>query len=465
MPVNTPHPAYIAHEKKAPRVRDAVAGSDAIKGARTAYLPHPVAGHERLTGELLQEADDRYAAYLERATWLGVTGRTHEGMLGGVFRKAPTAELPSSIEYMLEDADGSGMALEQFAKLCVSGLEQSGRAGVLVDYPEAEDGLTREQTRGLAATLRFYDSASIINWRREGEALTLVVLRETYEDEVDEFERNIEEQHRVLRLEDGVYTQQVYRDNQPAGGKVTPRDSAGRAWQEIPFQFLGAKNNDETPDKPLLLDIADLNIAHYRNSADLEEGAFLCGQPMLHVDIGDLDANQWQELNPNGVQVGSRRGIQTKGGRIDMVQAEERNLPLSLMELKEKQMLALGARLIEQRGQNETAEAVRARSGAENASLSSVATNVSDGLEGAMRWALAFMGGSGEVSYQLNQQFYAEDADPQEVVARIQEIDRGLIAKQDYRDWRRRTGGIKPERTDEQIDADVEAGGTNIGAV
>ena len=465
MPVDTPHPAYIAHEKKAQRVRDAVAGSDAIKGARTAYLPHPVAGYERLTGELLQEADDRYAAYLQRASWLGVTGRTHEGMLGGVFRKAPTAELPSSIDYMLEDADGSGMALEQFAKLCVSALEQSGRAGVLVDYPEAEDGLTREQARGLRATLRYYDSQSIINWRREGEALTLVVLRETYEDEVDEFERNQETQYRVLRLEGGVYTQQVYRDNKPAGEKVTPRDAAGNAWREIPFQFLGVKNNDAIPDKPLLLDIADLNIAHYRNSADLEEGAFLCGQPMLHVDIGDLDANQWQELNPNGVQVGSRRGIQTKGGSIAMVQAEERNLPLSLMEQKEKQMLAIGARLIEQRGQNETAEAVRARSGAENASLSSVATNVSNGIENALRWALGFMGGTGDVIYQLNQQFYAEDADPQEVIARIQELDRGLIAKKDYRDWRRRTGGIDPERTDDEIDADVATGGTDLGVI
>lgn len=465
MPVDTPHPAYTAHEKKAQRVRDAVAGSDAIKGARTTYLPHPVAGYERLKGELLQEADERYAAYLQRASWLGVTGRTHEGMLGGVFRKAPTAELPSSIDYMLEDADGSGMALEQFAKLCVSALEQSGRAGVLVDYPEAEDGLTREQTRGLRATLRYYDSQSIINWRREGEALTLVVLSETYEDEVDEFERNQETQYRVLRLEGGAYTQQVYRDNKPAGEKVTPRDAAGKAWREIPFQFLGAKNNDEIPDKPLLLDIADLNIAHYRNSADLEEGAFLCGQPMLHVDIGDLDSNQWQELNPNGVQVGSRRGIQTKGGSIAMVQAEERNLPLSLMEQKERQMLAIGARLIEQRGQNETAEAVRARSGAENASLSSVATNVSNGIENALRWALGFMGGTGNVIYQLNQQFYAEDADPQEVIARIQELDRGLIAKKDYRDWRRRTGGIDPERTDEEIDADVATGGTDLGVI
>lgn len=465
MPVDSLHPAYEPHERRAARVRDAVAGTDAVKAAKTLYLPHPVAGWDKLTGDLREEAVERFEAYIARATFLGVTGRTHEGMLGGVFRKTAEVELPAAIDYMREDADGSGMALEQFSKLCVSGVMQEGRAGVLVDYPEAEDGLTREQTRGLRATLRFYDSASIVNWRTDGERLALVVLREVYEVDVDEFDRDREFQYRVLRLEEGVYTQQVYRDERPAGEKVTPRDASGQPWTTIPFQFLGAKNNDEHPDKPLLLDIADINLAHYRNSADVEEGAHLVGQPMLHVDIGDASVDEWKELNPTGIQVGSRRGIQTKNGSIAMVQAEERNLPLSLMEAKEKQMLAIGARLIEQRGGNETAEAVRARSGAENASLSSVATNVSDGIENTLEWCLAFMGGTGEVVYRLNQEFYEEGADPQEVVARIQELDRGLIAKQDYRTWRRKTGGIDPKRTDEEIDTDVESGGTSIGAI
>jgi len=468
MPVDTPHPAYVPHEKRARRVRDAVEGTDAIKGASTLYLPHPVAGWRQLEGELLTEAIERYKAYLERATWLGVTGRTHEGMLGAVFRKAAQVQVPSPLEYMLEDADGSGMSLEQFSKMVVTATIQAGRAGVLVDYPEAPDGLTVEQTAGMSATLRFYDSSSIINWKREGETLTLVVLAETYEAGADEFDHKPETQHRVLRLEDGVYTQQVWRDRQPVGEKVMPRQADGSVWPIIPFQFVGAKNNDEVPDKPLLLDIADLNIAHYRNSADLEEGSFLCGQPMLHVDIGEMPADQWRELNPNGIAIGSRRGVQTQGGSMSMVQAEERNLPLSLMEQKERQMLAIGARLIEQRGGNQTAEEVRAKSGAENASLSSVAGNVSDAIENALEWAMYFMIGAvdtDEIVFELNQQFYPEEADPQEIMARMQELDRGLIAKSDYRDWRRRTGGIDPERQDEEIDDEVTSQGTAIGVI
>lgn len=469
MPVSTLHPLYSAHERRAQRSRDAVSGSDAIKGKRFNYLPHPVAEYDSLKGEEKAAADARYDAYILRASWLGVTGRTHEGMLGAVFRKPPTVTLPPALEYMLEDADGSGMSLEQFAKLDVSALLDSGRCGILSDYPEAADGLTQEQTQGINATLRFYGSQSIINWRRDGEILVLVVLKEQYETPVDEFESDRETQYRVLRLENGVYTQQVYRDEQPAGEKVTPRRGDGSTWPLIPFQFVGARNNDEKPDKPVLLDMADVNLAHYRNSADLEESAVIVGQPMIHIDIGEqTNAQDWKDLNPNGITVGSRRGVQTKGGRMEMVQAEERNLLLSLMEQKEKQMLAIGAKLLTRSGGNETAEGVRERSGVETASLSSVATNVSDALENALEWCAWFMvrgnarTAADEVTVKLNQEFYPEGADPQDVMARIAELDRGLIGKSDYRAWRRRTGGIADDRTDEEIDEEVNTGGLNL---
>ena len=465
MPVETTHLLYEAHERRARRVRDAVGGTDAVKGKGMMYLPHPQEEYDTLSGDELKIADARYAAYIQRAVWLGVTKRTHDGLLGAAFLRDPEVILPNAIEYMQEDADGAGMSLTQFAKMAVSGLLQSGRHGVLVDYPEADDGLTREQTRGLRATLRSYTSENIINWRREGENLTLVVLREPWERHIDEFQVEADWQYRVLRLEDGRYTQEVYREGRPAGDKVMPRMASGAAWPVIPFQFFGAMNNDELPDSPLLLDIADQNFAMYRNSATVEEAAHICGQPIVHVDIGETTTEAWRELNPNGISIGARRGVQTQGGRLEMVQAEERNLPLKLMEERRADMVAIGARLIERRASNETAEAVRARSGSETANLSTVSDNTSDGISNCLEWCLGFMGGAGEITFRLSQQFYDEKADPQEIIARIQELDRGLIAKSDYRTWRRRTGGIDADRDDEEIDAEVQAGGTEIGVM
>ena len=82
-----------------------------------------------------------------------------------------------------------------------------------------------------------------------------------------------------------------------------------------------------------------------------------------------------------------------------------------------------------------------------------------------MEWAALFMSTADlheQITFKLNQEFYEQDADPQMVIARIQELDRGLIAKKDYRDWRRKTGGIAADRTDEEIDDEVQAGGTEL---
>jgi hypothetical protein len=384
-------------------------------------------------------------------------------MQGAMFRKDPDAELPAEIEYLLDDADGTGQSLSQFSRNVTSLTAINGRHGTLVEYPQGE-GVTVEQRMGLRATLKMYGSQSIINWKRSGDNLSLVVLRETYEKPIDEFSSESKEQFRVLSLGEGGYLQRLFREGAEVE-RYEPRTASGQRWKVIPFQFIGVVNNDEVPDNPLLLDLADVNLGHYRNSADVEESAFVVSQPMIHVDIGESSTEDWNTLNPNGITVGSRRGIQTQGGRVEMVQAEERNLSLKLMEHKEQQMLAIGARLIEQKAGNETAEAVKARSGSDTANLSTVASNVSDGLENCLEWASLFMSSrdvSEGITFKINQQFYDQTADPQEIMARIAELDRGLIAKRDFRDWRRRTGGISDDRTDEDIDAEAEITGLTL---
>jgi len=457
MPVDTQHPLYISHDARARRVRDAVEGSDAVKKRGDFYLPMPNPEEP--------DAEKRFESYKKRALWLGVTGRTHDGMLGAIFRKDPTIDLPTELEYLIEDADGSQMSLRQFCRGVCSYLMRNGRHGVLVDYPEAPDETTHENVAGLNAYLRTYDSPAIWNWRRSGEKLSLVVLKELYEDPVDEFQFDIEEQYRVLSLdEDGFYVQRVFRDNQEVS-RIEPRMANGERFDFIPFQFFGAMNNDEYPDKPLLLDLADVNYDHYRSSANRREASFIVGQPMLHLDIGETTTEDWKVLNPNGVLFGSRQGIQTQGGSATLLQAQPNDMSRQDMVDAEEQMVRIGARLIRNGSGGETAESVKERSGADTANLSTVAHNVSDGVRHCLVWAGMFMSSrdlTPSIVFELNQQFYDKTADPQDVMARIQELDRGLIAVSDYRDWRRETGGIDPERTDEDIDAEVGSGGSVV---
>ena len=55
-------------------------------------------------------------------------------------------------------------------------------------------------------------------------------------------------------------------------------DSLEQPWRVIPFQFLGSENNDTSIDDSPLYDMAEVNIGHYRNSADYEEAAYRSGE-------------------------------------------------------------------------------------------------------------------------------------------------------------------------------------------
>src|SRR5690606_9759514 len=118
------------------------------------------------------------------------------------------------------------------------------------------------------------------------EVLTLVVLVETYTEETDVFETKEGIQYRELRIENGVYKVQLWRAKDANSSDFVeyeepyyPKDGAGNSLTEIPFTFIGSKNNEPSIDSPPMYDMADINVAHYRNSADYEESVFVVGQP------------------------------------------------------------------------------------------------------------------------------------------------------------------------------------------
>lgn len=449
MPVDTVLKEYTDHLPKWQQVEDCV--NERVKDRGITYLPMPNPD-DKSDANLT-----RYQQYKRRAVFVNVVKRTHDGMLGAVFRKAPELEIPAQLEYLQEDADGAGMGLTQFSKRLLSHTMQAGRAGMLVDYPPAPDDLTAAETRGLEATLIEYTSKQIINWREDGGKLVLLVLHETYEETADGFEYETFDQYRELRLEDGAYVQRLWREGSVVA-EYEPRKSDGSRWDMIPFTFVGTVNNDACIDPSLLYSLSELNIGHYRNSADLEENCFIHGQLTLGV-VSDMDAKEFESANPSGVQVGARRGhFLGAGGNFVSVQAQPNQLADALMARKEQQMLAIGARLIEQSGGTETAEAVRARSGADSANLSSLAHNVSAAIAQGLQWAAEFMGGNpDDVSFALNQKFYPATMDAQMIAAIIQLYDRGRIGAIDLHRKLQESDIVSEERTVEEVDEESES--------
>lgn len=449
MPIDTTLKLYRDKLPKVMQVYDCI--NEMVKDRGVLYLPKPDPDNAS------PENTTRYNQYKARAVFVNVVKRTHDGMMGAVYRKAPTIELPQAIDYLEEDADGAGMGITQFSRRVLSNTMQSGRGAILVDYPPRPDDLTAAGTKDLKATLVEYKFENIINWREDGGDLVMVVLRETYETSDDGFEFEVKDQYRELRLEDGAYIQRLWRDGVVVE-TIEPTMFNGSRWEFIPFTFVGTVNNDSELDPSLLYSLSELNIGHYRNSADLEENCFIHGQLTLGV-VSEMSGAEFKESNPNGIQVGSRRGhFLGKGGNFVAIQAEPNQLADKLMERKEQQMLAIGARLIEQGGGNETAEGVRARTGADSANLSSLAHNVSSAMRQALMWASDFMGASDQdVTFRLNQEFYPDTIDAQMAAALIQLYDRGTIGAIDLHRKLQATGIVGDDRELEDIQGEAGA--------
>ena len=376
-----------------------------------------------------------------------------------------------------KNASGDGASLEQLSKESTGDCLDTGRGGLLVDFPkvqlpEGQTALTVAQAANSRAFIHFYCAESIINWREDVidgvRRLTLVVLHEKInEPTADGFEFTAKDQYRALMLRDGKYVQSVHSADDPEGEETEPKDKAGQPFYHIPFHFFGAENNDASIDKAPLEDLAEVNILHYGNSATVEEAGFISSQPTLFL-TSSMDPDTFVKHNPNGVQIGSRRGHMLGAqGSATMLQAKETQLARELMKDKEQQMLMIGARIVQQGSGAETAEAVRIRYSSDNSVLGTIAGNVSEAVRLSLFDAQRFMVGDVDEEgtvFWLNQEFFDDVMDAQAILAQMQLWQQGIIAKSDLRTNLRQAGVLESDRTDEDIDSDREEEAPVVGS-
>lgn len=442
-------------------VKDCIAGGRVVKSRREKYLSKPDPTNKT------KENEERYDALLKRAMFLNITDRTEQGLIGAMFRKTAELKLPDAISYLKTNASGDGMSLEQLSKLAVGECLETGRGGFLADYPEVSDAVGGVQSKAASekrsANIKFYDAFSIIDWDTQVDDGVKKLVYVSLVEEFNVFDRNdyvrqTTPQYRVLVMVDGEYHQRIYRDGLLISDK-TPTGFNGNTFDHIPFWFFGAKTNTPDIDKAPLEDLAEVNILHYGNSATVEESGFISSQPTLFFTT-DITQDEFKKWNPNGIQVGSTTGYSLgKIGSANLVQAEAGQLARTLMQDKENQMLMIGARIVQKGSGNETAEAARIRYGSDNSVLSTIAGNVSEAITMAILDAQCFKMPEpllDETLFWLPQEYFDEVMDAQMILAQVQLWQQGLIAKSDLRVNLRQAAILESDRTDEDIDADIE---------
>lgn len=474
MTVSNTHEEYNKYAQQWETVRDCVEGSPAIKkrarGSNdidsmygqpgTKYLPPPN------PSDTSTDNKNRYKDYVTRASFSNFVDATKQGLSGMIFRKEPNIELPNDMEYLRNNADGAGLSLNQFLQMGVGEVSETGRWGILTDYPQSEGNYTKAQIEqlNLRANLLSFSAENILNWETKAiggvTVLSMLVLREYImvqkDDDIFTKEKVPRYMHYFLDDSGNCIVQIYNKDEKKEGDEVALKDFNGKPIKKILFEFAGTDDNSPSVDKSCLYDIADVNLAHYRNSADFEESSYMVGQPTT-VATG-LDEHWVKEVLKGKIKMGSRGLLQLPiNSNAFLLQANENSQPLIGMDKKELILLKLGARIIQDRkGSNQTAEGEKINFAGQNSKLATIVNNVENAVESSIENAKLFMGSVGDSAIELNRQFYEATLDPQLVTAMIMSLDRKIIAVSDLRSTYRRGGLLSADRKDEDIDAENE---------
>jgi hypothetical protein len=461
-------PEYDAAQSRWRLVRDVCKGSETIKAAGDLYLPRPN------STDISAENRARYEDYKKRAVFYNATGRTKHSLVGAAFRTWPTLTVPGALDYVAKDIDGQGVSIYQQSQSVTGHLLEVGRHGLLVDYVAVQAGTVSkadEQSGRARANIASYPAEAIINWktRQVGgqHLLCLVVLRETVDVDTDDgFGTEQKVQFRVLRLDAaGVYTQEVWEESSKESSRIVepfaPLNGLGQPWRVIPFQFLGSENNDSSVDDSPLYDMAEINIGHYHNSADYEDSAYFAGQPQFW--IAGLDEQWRDDLEKSGIYVGSRAPLTLpREGSCGFAQPQPNTLVKEAMDAKKGDMVSLGARLIERGSAVKTATQADNDSAAEHSVLSLIVSNVSEAYTQCLAWMAEFSNAAGETVYKINQDFTQVSLDAAIMSALFNAVQGGRLPASDFWQYLRDRGVINPEKTDEDIQGELESSAAGL---
>lgn len=375
MPISTKHRDYENYCSDWELVDDCAQGARRVKERNETYLP----GLSWKTDYL-----KKYNIYKTRAVFEEATGRTWEALLGLVFSTPPKIEFPETQEDLLDDVSLDGCDFTVFARRVFGEVLAPGRCGVLVDVPEYGGDRPYAQV---------YHAKQIINWKCEringAERLAWIVLEEEVElpDDGDRFSVKPAKQWRLIDVSSGQVEQLLFREaasGPPIVVSATVPVRAGVPLDRIPFVFFNATHNRADVDDLPLYGLATLNLAAYRNSADLENGRHFVGCPTPY--IFGVDVEQVFEIGSSQAWVSSNPDA--KAGYVEFMGQGLSSLERAIEE-KRTQMAAQGARLLlPPKTFPETESKMRLEKAAEHSALSSMATVVSEGLETVLAYML-----------------------------------------------------------------------------
>jgi len=412
--VSTIHPLLKSRHNQIRRSRDAYKGTDSVKRLDNDLLGDQafINIDEEYLPKLSGQDQEQYDNYKQRAVFFAAMSRTVTALVGAIDRKPPTMKGEEKIKSFAEDVTGTGVSLSEFLCDLEAEVMISGKVTVCIDRKNSVDN---------RPYLVFYKSEDNINWFSQSysafeEELTRMIFRECYygPSEDNYYEQVKHEQYREYAMDDkGNVTVTLWRmkDKENGNGEDEwavyeqyPVTNRGRPLGFLPCVAIVADGSPMECPKPPLLDLVDINLAHYRNSADYEHGMHWTALPTPYfTGLTDRDGE---------ISIGSGSAIilpepSSKAGFLEFTGVGLSTIKTA-MDHKENMMSALGARMLAGKmDQSTSAEVARINYSGETAALSNIAKSISRGITRLLQMVARWENVQGyeEISVHLNEDY------------------------------------------------------------
>lgn len=432
--VRVQHPDYAAAKLSIMAARDCFLGERAVKQRADLYLP-------RLSGQSV----DEYAGYKMRATFYSIVGRTVAALTGLAIQGEVSIKGNEETVKQMKDAP-HGMQLFELNVQTVAEILLQGRWGLLLDAP------AESNTVGIYG----YVSDSIWNWALKPDGSYLwVILHETrlVQDVSNPYKQTMEDQYRLLSVEDGVYSVQLFdKDSKPIGTKIVPK-FMGKTIDYIPFFTAMPDGLRAGVSKSPMEDMVNVNLSHYRTSADLENGRHFVGLPTPVVTGTEVSGK---------LRIGSSTAwiLPDKDAKAFYMEFEGQGLQSleTALEEKEKQLSSLSSSIVSRSiSGSESPDAIRLRMSSETASLFSVVQTTQSLMNKVYNVKSELEGNPQDIELVYPTQFVSGQLSAEEVKKYSEIYLSGGMPLHDYVNILRRGGALSAGRSDEDVKAELQA--------
>ena len=440
MAIDQKHQDYLKHKFAWRSVRDAIAGSNAVKRASDIYLPIPAGFLElknppSITAHNSTRIGDDfniydvpwyhhnkpYMAYLQRARFPEITLHTLRGLVGIATRKKIELELPPALDYLETKATKDGKSLEDFFAYCLKEVLITGRLPIVVDI----DAETNQ------VIFIPYQSENFINWNtQQGTGKTELAIFCEKKTEIDKATLESEEtmSYLVYSWQDGELFVKSYDENNTLTSTVTP-NLQGNKFDENPIVTIGSIENKNIPNPAPLLGISEIAYSIYRKDADLSHSEYMTCNPMF--TISGAESSQ-----PIGTNFGSQVALLLENPDAKAYFPQNDTSALSHIDKRIENLFneaaRYGATLIgPDKKSVDSFDTTKARMSAQGATLIGVVDNVVAGINKALSIAAKIQNvDENKVNLTVSTDFAERNLTPQMLTALVSSWLNGALSRE-----------------------------------